>query len=563
VAGVLQPVIVLARGGVTLDIEDLRAVLLHELAHIRRHDLVTGWVWGVALAIHWFNPLAWLAAACMRRDRELACDQAAIQALQESRRLGYARTLVKLAEQVLDRAVPARRSRPALFAALVGIGPDQHEPGPRARAHLFRRCSMITRFRPASKMQSALIGAALCVVAVVNLTAPVVGAAPKVKVVDSDETAFELYFKPYEKNQNGHVAVPNVELMAMPEYHGASMDGQERTIDKRFTLVVQDRRASFWPVIMRLSKKDANALFDKLDQAAKTREDAQAFAKRLSRGDAAKEAEVLAEMLKSDRERGPAVLNMRHGEIALKNDNMATLPAGARLEVKMPGEMDHRTTIWINGAPDGAGWYTVVYADQTTIEKLRDQMAGILRRKVSRAADAGVTGSEIKTRLLIGGLKLNEYGYGEIATNSSFKVQAIKDSKGAQGARLSLINGASGQPVAEAVLDRPSVFRLASDVRMLLAQRDAGGSTTRGTMTAGVATKPYEIGEGGIVELPTGLMLRALPQYNGVNLDGTEIVDKRITIVADDNANHFWPILARVDDDIARKLADDLDATMK
>ena len=43
----------------------------------------------------------------------------------------------------------------------------------------------------------------------------------------------------------------------------------------------------------------------------------------------------------------------------------------------MPGEMDHRTTIWIN-ALDGSGWYAVVCADQTTTEKLRDQVGRIL-----------------------------------------------------------------------------------------------------------------------------------------------------------------------------------------
>ncbi len=58
----------------------LRAVMLHELAHIRRRDPLTLLLAQLARAIHWFNPLAWLAVHRLRVEQERACDDYVLRA---------------------------------------------------------------------------------------------------------------------------------------------------------------------------------------------------------------------------------------------------------------------------------------------------------------------------------------------------------------------------------------------------------------------------------------------------------------------------------------------------
>jgi bla regulator protein BlaR1 len=60
--------------------EEQRFVFLHELAHVRRHDLWLNWLIATLQILHWFNPLVWFAFARWRIDREIACDAAALEA---------------------------------------------------------------------------------------------------------------------------------------------------------------------------------------------------------------------------------------------------------------------------------------------------------------------------------------------------------------------------------------------------------------------------------------------------------------------------------------------------
>ena len=92
--GLLRPAIYLNEAALAPG--RLEHILVHEEAHRRHGDHLWGLVRGVCLALFWYDPLVWWAAALSRRDCELACDYSAIRRLGEDRRLDYGQTLVSM-----------------------------------------------------------------------------------------------------------------------------------------------------------------------------------------------------------------------------------------------------------------------------------------------------------------------------------------------------------------------------------------------------------------------------------------------------------------------------------
>ncbi len=78
--------------------EELRAVLRHELAHVRRKDVLWSALGYAVAALHWFHPLGWLALRRLRAEAELLCDEAALTGHGEAERLQYGRVLIRMME---------------------------------------------------------------------------------------------------------------------------------------------------------------------------------------------------------------------------------------------------------------------------------------------------------------------------------------------------------------------------------------------------------------------------------------------------------------------------------
>lgn len=72
--GVLRPVVVLPRTALDWPDAQIRTAVIHELAHVKRGDVATATIGALACAVHWFNPLAWIALRRLRAEQELACD---------------------------------------------------------------------------------------------------------------------------------------------------------------------------------------------------------------------------------------------------------------------------------------------------------------------------------------------------------------------------------------------------------------------------------------------------------------------------------------------------------
>ena len=93
--GLFQPAVYLTPEAAA-DETTLHHVLAHELTHYAHRDHIWSFLRCVCLALHWYNPLVWLACVLSRRDGELACDEGAVKRLGEDERINYGRTLVSM-----------------------------------------------------------------------------------------------------------------------------------------------------------------------------------------------------------------------------------------------------------------------------------------------------------------------------------------------------------------------------------------------------------------------------------------------------------------------------------
>ena len=95
VVGWLRPVILVpAASFLNLNAAQLEAVLVHELAHIRRHDYLANLLQTVAETVLFYQPAVWWVSSRIRTERELCCDDVAVEVCGDS--VGYARALTLL-----------------------------------------------------------------------------------------------------------------------------------------------------------------------------------------------------------------------------------------------------------------------------------------------------------------------------------------------------------------------------------------------------------------------------------------------------------------------------------
>lgn len=95
--GIFDPVVVLPADADTWPEERREVVLTHELAHIVRRDCLTQTLAQWAVALHWFNPLAWLAHRRYLLEREHACDDYVLN--HGTRASDYAEHLLQIARR--------------------------------------------------------------------------------------------------------------------------------------------------------------------------------------------------------------------------------------------------------------------------------------------------------------------------------------------------------------------------------------------------------------------------------------------------------------------------------
>lgn len=160
--GLVRPAVYLTPAAMENE-ESLRHVLAHEEAHGRHWDPLWALLRNVCLAVYWFDPLVWWAAAASKEDCELACDESALARLGEDQRIPYGQTLLRL--------IPLQRARGGVILTATTMTSDKKKMKER-----------IMRIAENKKMKTAALLAALALtigVCAVTFTGCEAQAAPE------------------------------------------------------------------------------------------------------------------------------------------------------------------------------------------------------------------------------------------------------------------------------------------------------------------------------------------------------------------------------------------------
>lgn len=97
-----------------MDGSEVRCILAHELAHVRRRDHVVRWLEWLACAAFWWNPVAWWARRRLRASEELCCDALAVATIEAEPR-AYAGALLRVIDFMSKTPAPG----PLTFASTI------------------------------------------------------------------------------------------------------------------------------------------------------------------------------------------------------------------------------------------------------------------------------------------------------------------------------------------------------------------------------------------------------------------------------------------------------------
>jgi len=153
----LRPTVLVPADAAAWPADRQRVVLLHELAHVGRRDCQVQLLAHLALAVHWFNPLAWWAVRQLRIEREHACDDHVLRL--GTRASDYADHLLQIARGLLPAAEPgwaavamARSSRLEARVAAI-LDPENPRRLPDRRATMIATVTTFALLLPLAAVQ--------------------------------------------------------------------------------------------------------------------------------------------------------------------------------------------------------------------------------------------------------------------------------------------------------------------------------------------------------------------------------------------------------------------------
>ena len=185
--GLVSPAIYLTPAAVETP-ERLRHVIAHESTHAQHYDHLWALLRSLCLALYWFDPLVWAAAAASKADGELACDESALGQLGDAERIPYGRTLLAL--------IPVRSHVPAPLLSATTM-----TAGKRQLKDRVMRIAQNRRTVTAALFAVIALAAGICAVTFTGAKAE-----DEARPLTGDELA---YFNEEFFNQDGGACMPN------------------------------------------------------------------------------------------------------------------------------------------------------------------------------------------------------------------------------------------------------------------------------------------------------------------------------------------------------------------
>src|SRR5882724_2436534 len=253
VCGLFRPIVLLPQSLIErLTPDQLRAVLLHELIHLRRRDVWVNCAQTLLQIVYWWHPLLWFANARVRQVREEAVDDAVMVALNEQAEI-YAPTLLEVAKLAFHR--------PLATLGLVGILESRNA----LRQRIERLLNFTTPRRVGVSVMSVIGIAAFCALAV-----PMGEPPPRSSQTDEISDASNLIN--FHAKVNPEIFIRNLKARAGETMHSTNDDWNDilvSTLDGFGVDCTSPRNITFNPGTGEITTRNTSEALGIVDEVVK------------------------------------------------------------------------------------------------------------------------------------------------------------------------------------------------------------------------------------------------------------------------------------------------------
>ncbi|MEZ6209891.1 MAG: M56 family metallopeptidase [Phycisphaerales bacterium] len=158
-----------------------RAILTHELAHLRRRDHWVCWAQLVVSCVYWWHPVSWWAGRRVREEADMACDAWVVSTMPRTRRV-YAESLLRV--RTFLTSSPPLTQAPALGMASSGV------------ARFSRRITMVMTTNKSPRLSVFGSAAALAAASIGALIAPALACPPECEDAEAPAAVYFEYADP-------------------------------------------------------------------------------------------------------------------------------------------------------------------------------------------------------------------------------------------------------------------------------------------------------------------------------------------------------------------------------